>query len=194
MKHPHAELFIAIADGESIDDFEAKREESKSFIPAVQWIKSIVLRPERVTVRRKQKTITVKGFQVPEPCKEIPVIGNLYAPSLFATHGYAYIGQAFSGDANITNALKNGVLHTSQAAAAAHAKALLGIDPNAKPDDSVSDNWITWTGGKCPVAAAARVAVKFRNGTTGQSSSPETQDWAHCNSWPYSDIVAYKLL
>ena len=145
MKHPHAELFIAIANGEGCDAFECLDSDSDEWAPASVWLVSIARNPSNWKVRRKAKTITVNGFQVPEPCKEIPVIGNLYAPSLFATHGYAYIGQAFSGDANITNALKNGVLHTKPEAAAAHGKALLGIDPNAKSEGDAIANWIGWT-------------------------------------------------
>ena len=130
-EHPHAWALRLIANGVSASEFESKHEDwdfhaGWSDAGDYAWLSC----PEEWQVRRKAKTIKVNGFDVPEPCKEMPEAGNLYAPILFTTSSYVRLGQA--GDANTLsqNALKNGVLHTSKEAAAAHGKALLGIDPS----------------------------------------------------------------
>ena len=83
----------------------------------------------RLKYRIKPRTITVNGFEVPEPMREAPEIGSRY---WIATT----TGQTLAGDA-VWNAdiadllwLSRGICHYTKEAAIAHAKAMLGIDPN----------------------------------------------------------------
>ena len=127
-EHPHAWALRLIADGVPASEFEVKFDRWEFWGSGADFAWHSFC-PEQWQVRRKAKTIKVNGFDVPEPCKEIPKGRDLYAPSLVTSSFFAYLGQARSGATIITNYLKRGILHTTPGASAAHAKALLGIDP-----------------------------------------------------------------
>lgn len=69
MTHKHAEFFIAIANGESPDDWEYKQREwdKDKYHSAGLYLSIITLSPDHCEVRRKQKTHIVNGFTVPAP-------------------------------------------------------------------------------------------------------------------------------
>ena len=79
--------------------------------------------------RIKPSTITVNGFEVPEPMREAPeykshyYIAGIVNESLFQ-------GRIWTGDAYDKRMMSRSICHTVQEAAIAHAKAMLGIDPN----------------------------------------------------------------
>lgn len=129
MKHPHADVLIAIAENvEAIDDFEIKADESVNWDDLIgysEWLH----RPEKWSVRRQQKTIKVNGFDVPEPCRVMPEIDSIYyiaAPSAKDMFSYTECRE----DIVDRQFIDRGLIHLTKEAAIAHAKAMLGIDPN----------------------------------------------------------------
>lgn len=80
--------------------------------------------------RVKPKTILVNGFEVPEPMREAPKNGNKYfTHSLMAKEFNC--GATWENDGVDVRMLERGLCHTTKEAAIAHAKAMLGIDPNS---------------------------------------------------------------
>ena len=144
--HKHAEFLRAIADGVPPSEFEGRflrRDGGWS-----EWIalEDFSIPMITVEIRRKQKTITVNGFEVPEPLRVMPEIGTTYfAPSV--SGGTLYVSD------KVLNHVKEyygavifnrGLMHLTKEAAIAHAKAMLGIDPNAPEkvaDVSTSAAW-----------------------------------------------------
>lgn len=61
----------------------------------------------------------------------------------------------------------------------------------------MSDGWIEWSGGKCPVAEGTIVEIRTRNGWECLTKDPRTYHrWEHADRLvlqPY-DIVAYRIL
>jgi hypothetical protein len=51
--------------------------------------------------------------------------------------------------------------------------------------------WIEWTGGERPVGYGVNVEVRFRDGTSWATNTPEFYDWGADNVKP---IVAYRLV
>lgn len=79
--------------------------------------------------RVKPKTILVNGFEVPEPMREEPNQGEGYyyaSISVGALYGFA----AWTKHEADLIRLTRGICHTTKEAAIAHAKAMLGINPN----------------------------------------------------------------
>jgi hypothetical protein len=130
-QHPHAEILRAIADGEPLENFEVHYTHwHETDWRCSRWWASWVFHPEAWQVRRKQKTIMVNGFVVPEPVREQPKDGAEYWTPTLQDANYAS-GWTWlkAGDAFDNNALKRGLIHLTKEAAVAHAKAMLGIDP-----------------------------------------------------------------
>lgn len=75
------------------------------------------------------KTIKVNGFDVPAPMSEAPEIGDEY---FTPQTGYAdfYCANKWICDGYDHRFLSRGLVHATESAAIAHAKAMLGIDPN----------------------------------------------------------------
>ena len=79
---------------------------------------------EQFEYRRIPKTITVNGIEVPEPIREEPKVGEKY----FLVHISAFTlvtYNSWANDAYDTQWLNKGLLHFTEEAAIAHAKALL---------------------------------------------------------------------
>ena len=76
------------------------------------------------------KTIKVNGFDVPAPMSEAPMIGDEY---FTPQTGYEvfYCKNSWRGDKFDSRFLSRGLIHSTESAAIAHAKSMLGIDPNA---------------------------------------------------------------
>ena len=83
----------------------------------------------RLKYRIKPRAITVNGFEVPEPMREAPDIGTEYhlADAVNEDLAGSYQWKADSADSLW---LSRGICHYTKEAAIAHAKAMLGIDPN----------------------------------------------------------------
>ena len=76
------------------------------------------------------KTIKVNGFDVPAPMSEAPMVNDEY---FTPQTGYEifYCKNKWRGDKFDSRFLSRGLIHSNESAAIAHAKAMLGIDPNA---------------------------------------------------------------
>jgi len=81
------------------------------------------------------KTISVNGFEVPAPMERPPEDGTYYYPPSPTNDDFCY-QWIWQGDSLDRLALERGLAHTTEEAAAAHAKAMLGIDPEWKRDKS----------------------------------------------------------
>lgn len=119
--HPPLKVMAIFIDdkGSEIVKLQNKHSECYCFkLSSVRPIKPII------------KTIKVNGFDVPAPMSEVPMIDSEYFMSsvtgelLFET----YFWHADSADKRW---LSRGLVHSTKSAAIAHAKAMLGIDPNA---------------------------------------------------------------
>jgi hypothetical protein len=63
----------------------------------------------------------------------------------------------------------------------------------ASPDpDGLTDGWVKWEGGECPVPKSANVEVRFRHGGPSYFCDASLYDWQHY-SHGY-DIIAYKVV
>lgn len=64
-------------------------------------------------------------------------------------------------------------------------------------DREISDGWIEWNGGECPVLDCVRVDVRFRDGREVKNRDPGGWNWDHVPSphrlHPAGDIIAYRL-
>ena len=131
-EHKHASVLRAIADGVPLSEFEV-RSVSRTFDWAALYHRAgdMIRFPDQWEVRRKPQYIMVNGFKVPKPLTEkdadnIPSGHYLYAPVLTREELYDC-----GGNKSIWSyrALGRGILHATEHAAIAHAKAMLGIDP-----------------------------------------------------------------
>ena len=86
-----------------------------------------------VKYRIKPLTITVNGFEVPEPLRAKPSVGDEYCVASPSDVGMHYC-TLWSDDEYENCRLSRGLCHASQEAAIAHAKAMLGIDPNGSEE------------------------------------------------------------
>ena len=126
--HPHAEVLRAIADGFPLSEFEA----SSSEWPHIErqsidrWIANVILHPDKWTVRRKPQHIMVNGFKVPKPLDVIPEHGDVFSAS---TEEEPFFSSSTYYSKWATRCIKRGIAHATEEAAIAHAKAMLGIDP-----------------------------------------------------------------
>lgn len=126
--HPHAHLMALYAQDAAETDKPWLRWEVKN--PASQQWSPLKDNPwwvDTCEYRRKPKTIKVNGFDVPEPLKEA-VTGQTVWLALPHSSEYALVCSADSVSWKQL-ALKRGLFHATKEAAVAHAKAMLGIDP-----------------------------------------------------------------
>ena len=86
-----------------------------------------------VKYRIKPRTITVNGFEVPEPMRAKPSVGDEYCVASPSDVGMHYC-TLWSDDEYENCRLSRGLCHATQEAAIAHAKAMLGIDPNGSEE------------------------------------------------------------
>lgn len=82
-----------------------------------------------IKYRIKPKTIKVNGFDVPEPMRVALVAGSTYwVVSLVKAE--MCVSYTWYNDRQDSLYLSRGICHTTAEAAVAHAKAMLGINPN----------------------------------------------------------------
>jgi hypothetical protein len=121
-QHPHAEVLRAIADGVPLSEFE--------FTFGLEWREMLNLdwfwEPHQYSIRRKPQHIIVNGFKVPKPLDVLPVDGVIYTPQLQAEE---YADSDYSSSSWACRSFSRGIAHATYVAATAHAKAMLGIDP-----------------------------------------------------------------
>ena len=126
--HPHAALMMQYAQDAAETDkpwwrWECRLDDSHP------W-ESINHNPgwsPGYSYRRKPKTIKVNGFDVPEPLKSLSGLSAYWYPDPFAS---AYCNMQWPGEGTFNSlAIERGLVHATKEAAVAHAKAMLGIDP-----------------------------------------------------------------
>lgn len=78
--------------------------------------------------RIKPKTIKVNGFEIPEPLSSIHEGETYFIPALDLPLMWDEF--EWGGDSADHMFKKRGICHSTKEAAVAHAKAMLGIDPN----------------------------------------------------------------
>lgn len=127
-EHKHAEVLRAIADGVPLSEFEVNHEAWKEYDwqPMCDWANS-VLSGNMTQVRRKPQYIMVNGFKVPKPLDAMP--DPQTAVFSASTAGPLFAEASYGNSPFAKNAYKRGILHKTPPAAIAHAKAMLGIDP-----------------------------------------------------------------
>ena len=76
------------------------------------------------------ETIIVNGFEIEAPMKEAPQYGSKYYIPAPQDDDDWYDTATFEGDSYDMNIVDRGLCHKTRAAAIAHAKAMIGIDPN----------------------------------------------------------------
>lgn len=91
------------------------------------------------------KTIKVNGFDVPAPMSEVPELGSEYFVIDMLDEGL-FCSIEWEGDDKDNQWLSNGIIHSTKSAAIAHAKAMLGINPNpARGGDGYDRNVLSKT-------------------------------------------------
>lgn len=127
--HPHAHLMALYAQDAAETDkpwlrWEYRLNDFQPWVPLghnPNWSPSC-------DYRRKSKTIKVNGFDVPEPLKEITDGATVWLA--FCHHEEFADWYAYTPRSNwLHYCLKRGLIHATKEAAVAHAKAMLGIDP-----------------------------------------------------------------
>lgn len=125
-EHKHAEVLRQIADGVPIDEFEIEYL-GQGFVKLKYYLLcDAIMDPDNWEIRRKPQYIMVNGFKVPKPLDVLPYDGTVYAAAPSSTSFYA-TSDAKDEWSHIMVGRR--VLHSTQEAAIAHAKAMLGIDP-----------------------------------------------------------------
>lgn len=125
--HPHAHLMALYAQDAAETDKPWERWACRA--PGGAWI-NLWQHPNwdiGSEYIRKPKTIKANGFDVPAPLKEMPTSGAAW---LAIPHAEDY-ANIYSADGQDWKRLaaKRGLFHATKEAAVAHAKAMLGIDP-----------------------------------------------------------------
>ena len=122
--HPHAEVLRAIADGVPLSEFEVKQTTDESGYWNELQFASIIKNPDLWEVRRKPQNIVVNGFKVPKP---LDWCGNLMSVYVPRPDNYRYFDSY--NESGCKRVMQLGIAHATKEAAIAHAKAMLGIDP-----------------------------------------------------------------
>lgn len=129
MKHKHAEILQAIANGESMDDFEVTWGYKRVWYKISEKPSALLLYPD-FEVRRVPKFIEVNGFKVPEPLKILKKDQQYFMPRI--TYGAAGCDELHNYNEELGERhCKTGLVHDSPEKASAHAKAILCIDQEA---------------------------------------------------------------
>ena len=133
MKHEHAEFFTAIANGESLDDWECDRFGKSDWGSAKYYVSDILKYPQNCEVRRKPAIHVVNGFFVPAPLRFAPAKGAVCFAACNYTIDFAY-KICWDGGAIDKIHLKRGLIHLTKEAAVANAKAMCGINPGNRDE------------------------------------------------------------
>lgn len=108
----------AFSNTESEKIVAVENEDGNCYCYIIECIKPII------------KTIKVNGFDVPAPMSEAPERGSEYFVIDILDESLA-CSIEWEGDNSDNHWLSKGIIHSTESAAIAHAKAMLGIDPNA---------------------------------------------------------------
>ena len=128
-QHRYANILRAIADGEEIQ-WQASNGNwlNKDHGDSLIEIGQMTYVSSRYRV--KPKTITINGFEVPEPLRDMPKDANrVFWPVLASASGSNYDWSYVSENKNVMleAMLLQGLLHSTREAAQAHAHALISL-------------------------------------------------------------------
>ena len=127
-EHPHAEVLRAIADGVPLREFEIEYMEHGFGELKSHLLCDAISDPYEWQIRRKPQYIMVNGFKVPKPLEVEPERGyDYYGPSFDCNDFHE--SYSWNCDSVDSRMFKRKVIHATKEAAIAHAKAMLGIDP-----------------------------------------------------------------
>ncbi len=130
-EHPHAEVLRAIADGVPLSEFEYRhtswgdedwQKDAKATILTFMLDER---HSGNYVIRREPQHIMVNGFKVPKPLAP-KSLGTVYWP--YITYESLW-DSALPTNSEAMLAIQRGCAHATKEAAIAHAKAMLGIDP-----------------------------------------------------------------
>ena len=122
--HPHAASMLLYAQDAAETDKPWERWEFKV---GVNGFRGCLKHPEwreDFEYRRKPKTITLNGIEVPEPIREAPKIGETFFLVDLASHTLA-TDYSWTNHRYANEWLNKGLVHLTEEAAIAYAKALL---------------------------------------------------------------------
>ena len=126
-EHKHAQVLRAIADGVPRSEFEIICAGWKAW-ESLQNFGSWVYCPDDWEIRRKQQCITVNGFNVPKPLDVMPKEGKVFSPHVGRLELFE---DSIARSEWAARVMERKCAHSTKEAAIAHAKAMLGIDPEA---------------------------------------------------------------
>lgn len=128
-KHPRAELMMQYAQDAMETDEPWERWEVYVLNGWITLEHDPIWSP-RFSYRRKQKTININGYEVPEPLRVAPkIIKEQYVTVYVATTDCVDLccTHTITGSDYDMELIKRGVLHTTRDAAVIHSKALLSF-------------------------------------------------------------------
>lgn len=126
MKHKHAEVLQAIADGESMDDFEISWGTKRVWYKVSEEPSALLANPDS-EVRRVPKFIEVNGFKVPEPLKTLKK-GQQYFMVRISSGSPGYDNFTNYNEKQGAQHCKSALVHDTHEKALAHAKAILCVE------------------------------------------------------------------
>ncbi len=109
----------AMADGEEVQVYCDEKWITKSTPDFIHGLK----------YRIAPETIIVNGFEIEAPLKEAPEIDDIVHIA-DPSNDFLYDYFNWNGSAFCCNILSRGLCHKTRDAAIAHAKAMIGVDPN----------------------------------------------------------------
>ena len=122
--HPHAASMLLYAQDAAETDKPWERWEFKGSDNGFNGCLKHPEWQEQFEYRRKPKTITVNGIEVPEPIREEPKVGEKYF--LVSLTAFTLVtSNPWVNDKYDQQWLNRGLVHLTEEAAIAHAKALL---------------------------------------------------------------------
>ena len=123
--HPHAASMLLYAHDAAETDTPWERWQCKLKTKTI-WCDGFDEHPiwhEDFEYRRKPKTITVNGIEVPEPAREVPKRGDQYY--LADPTSSRKVVRYWTNEPEEKSWIEKGVLHLTKEAAIAHAQAML---------------------------------------------------------------------
>ena len=128
-KHPYADILIAIAEGKQIQALTETRACLDYFDVENDYVLNKIANGTKVVFRVKPKTIRIGEYDVPEPIREMPDVGETVWV-VVPTVNCSILRVGFNS--YISDLLDKGLLHKTKEAAELHAKAIISL--SAKKD------------------------------------------------------------
>jgi hypothetical protein len=124
MKHKHAEVLKAIADGKAVQYRYSRHLEWSLFLG--DFADSNPLNAPNFEWRVAPETLMIADMEVPKPCREVLPFDTVYYYPLLS-HSELHTDAYWAGDRYDMHMLAAGLIHRTREAAITHAKALIKI-------------------------------------------------------------------